>query len=180
MSAIQKTPRVLRRLSVQEISSVDRGAAVGARVLLCKRDGTETTFQQENTMDAIAKLQDDIGKSTTDTIESVAAEIQARHPLMDWSAAVSKALADPRITALHRSEQVSKGFVAKAYDPAADRRRSPDPVRVDEPAAVLEKLTDAHMKANPHLTRAAAMSAMALSPQFSQAHAADKARRGIA
>ena len=179
MTPIKRNARVLRNLKIHSVDSVDRGAGEGVRVLLTKRDNSTATFetQEHKSMDTIAKLQEDIGKRTTDTIESVAEKIQKRTGCT-WNEAKAQAAFDPAVTEIHRREQTAK--FGKSYSATDDHRRSPDPVRVDEPAAVLEKLTDAHLAKNPHLTRAAAMSAMALSPQFTQAHVADKARRGIA
>jgi hypothetical protein len=147
MTTFQR-PRVLRNLRIDDVSSVDRGAGRGVRVLLTKR--SEEEDQDMSTPETIAK-------ATTVTIETLAAELQAKHG-MTWGEAVQKAIVSPEVSRLVKAEKASKGL----YDPGADRRRGGLPVRdardaaelsVEEANQHIQMAADAARKANPTMTR---------------------------
>jgi hypothetical protein len=97
------SPRVLRHLAITDVSSVDRGAGRGVKVMLAKRHD-----RNEERVTKMGKIvcphcggsgkikagddgdEDDVGKRFTaveKTHESIIADIQKRNPAMSYDAA---------------------------------------------------------------------------------------------
>lgn len=121
-------PRLLKDLTISEVSSVDRGAGRGVKVLLMKRDATTATGEVEMTT---AELEAAIAKAATDAAATATAAVTKTF-------GVELAKRDTEIAVLKMSD-THKAF----YDACGDEttKKSFADMKDDE--------RDEHMKKNP-------------------------------
>jgi hypothetical protein len=99
--------RILRRLKITDVSSVDAGAGRGVRVVLTKR------HQQEVTLNKLHKDNDSIDPETIAKVvktshESIARDLMKDDPSLSFQKAMVKALDTPQFSELHRSEKAAR------------------------------------------------------------------------
>jgi hypothetical protein len=178
MTPFRRPVRILRNLRIEDVSSVDEGAGRGVKVVLTKRNGEEVTYTTSQRTPDMTTAPATIAKATENSINAIAERLQKRNPGLSWGEAVQQAISDPSVSDLVRAERDAK--FGKAYEPSADRRRSPDPVRVEQPVPdssdVLARLAKEHMAANPGVTYPQAIVAASAHPDFIKARARDLQR----
>jgi len=136
-------PRVLRRLQISDVSSVDVGAGRGVRVVLTKRHTKE-----DDTMTTFAKMQQQVGATVAELIQKRA---EARTE-------AEKRAIDQAISDLHRAEMAARTeTLAKAapsyHSPAQPARAQPIQLTQEKATDILQRAADGHRRANAALSK---------------------------
>jgi hypothetical protein len=112
-------PRVLRRLQITSVDSVDRGAGERVRVVLTKRHREEATMAKMETCPAchgtgkvaVAKADapdyETVAKASALVLKSIAADI-AKNERIPLSLAMVRAAYSPEYSEAHRQEKLMK------------------------------------------------------------------------
>lgn len=98
--------RLIKDLQINDVSSVDRGAGRGVRVLLMKRDD----HNNENKMNAITKMLNDVSE-TNDQIKKLVAAQRKTNPKLNDSMAIDLVMTSPEGRALRKREKERLGIV---------------------------------------------------------------------
>jgi hypothetical protein len=110
--------RILRGLVIRDVSSVDRAANPGARVLLAKReDLTMAKYGKgkcphcggslDDTDDDVGK-HERITKAVSRSHESIARDLMKDDPSLSFQKAMTKALDTAAFSELHRAEKAAR------------------------------------------------------------------------
>src|SRR5437016_1833790 len=103
------TPRTvhrLRKLRLDEVSSVDKSAGIGTRVMLAKRDHQTEEVSVTEMFQKIAKDDSEtVAKAAKMVWESIAKREQQRDPSLTWQQALNAATRTPEYSEMHRQEK---------------------------------------------------------------------------
>ncbi len=119
------SPRILRNLKIDEVSSVTSGAGRGVRVVLAKhhplnKEATMATVRcpkcgHEDTAEKFAKGaanaapdHEVIAKAVSVSHESIARDLMKDDPTLSFQKAMTKALDTPQFSQLHRDEKMAR------------------------------------------------------------------------
>jgi hypothetical protein len=151
-------PQVLKDLQINDVSSVDRGAGRGVRVLFMKRDHGE----EEMSLDTICKRYAEIRK-------------------IDVAHATVELLKTKEGAALYESERdlaLLKMALNKNTDEGGEGGKPPAQQRGDSPADVLKELVRQYAKANG-VKESVAYNRVLATPKGRELYEASKQRKAV-
>src|SRR5262249_42587040 len=122
----QKRPTRLKRLRITDVSSVDRGAGVGVRVMLAKRDGGDMDREEEIKPMSTIEKSERFKRAFDDAVDAYVAKHGCPR-----AGAVEVVSMSPEVSEFHRLEQVSKGFWSSPVEYTTEGRwpdKSPTPL----------------------------------------------------
>lgn len=132
-------PRILKDLTITEVSSVDRGAGEGVHVLLMKRDVPVTKTGEIQMTDA--ELQAAIKKSAEDAAATVTATFTAELAKRDATIAVLK-MSPTHKAYYDQCDEAAKKAFTEADDAEKDKMIADKPVKKAAEPVVQSQVTD--------------------------------------